>query len=124
MVGQELAQSLPEGANVAVIDPEGDGLASAILRYELKSVPVPGRNLRVIMAYKVRGKRRDNIAEDVHRKRITHAWVHQVLPGVNKALGLDLEERRSHLLEWTGTDWRRLKYWSYDGYDDPRAPPD
>lgn len=124
MVGQELAGSLPEGARLAVIDPEGDGLASAIMRYELISAPGAVRNLRVFMAYKVREKRRGKISEDVRRKRITHAWVHQVLPGVREALGLDLEERRSHLLEWTGTDWRHIKSWFYDGYDDPWALPD
>lgn len=124
MVGQELARSLPEGASVAVIDPEGDGLSSAILRYELKSVPGVGLNLRVFMAYKVREKPRAHIDADVRKRRITHAWVHQVVPGVNKSLGLDLEERRSHLLEWTGKGWRLLKSWPYDGYEDPWALPD
>lgn len=124
MVGQELAHSLPEGANMAVIDPDGEGLASAILRYELRSAPGAGRKLRVTMAYRVREKSRAHIAADVRRRKITHAWVHQVLPGVNKSLGLDLEERRSHLLEWTGKGWRLLKSWPYDGYEDPRALPD
>ncbi|MBC8338121.1 MAG: hypothetical protein ISR51_01265 [Rhodospirillales bacterium] len=124
MVAQDLADILPEKANLAVVDPEGEGLSSVIMAFELLSAPGVTKPLRVTRQYKVRNKPRNRIAAEVAAKGITHAWVHQVLPGVNSSLGLNLGLRQSHLLKWNGAGWRLVKSWPYQGYDDPRTLPD
>jgi hypothetical protein len=124
MVGRYLAQALPDNSNVAVVDPRGRGLASLLVRYEMKIIPDHPRKLEVTWRYRVRVKSPEDIAKDVREQKITHMWVHEVIPGVSAPLGLELAKYQSHLLKWTGTGWRLLKSWPYDGYEDPLSFPD
>jgi len=124
MVGKYLAKALPDNSNVAVIDPRGQGMASLLVRYEMAVLPDPPRNLKVSWRYRVRGKSPADIAKNVRENKITHAWVHEVIPGVSAPFGLELAKYQSHLLKWTGTGWRLLKSWPYDGYEDPLSFPD
>ena len=124
MVGKYLAKTLPENSNVAVVDPRGRGLTSMLVRYEMVILPEDSLNRKVTWRYRVRVKSPEDIAKDVREWKITHAWVHEVIDGVNEPLGLDLKKYQSHLLEWTGTGWRLIKSWPYDGYTDPLSFPD
>ena len=124
LVAREIARALPKEAKIAVIDPYGGGLSSVVFNYQLRSAPGAGQNLGVIMDYRVREKPQVEIAADVRKRKITHAWVHQALPGINKSLGLDLQKGQSHLLEWSEKAWRIINSWPYDGYEDPRTLPD
>ncbi|NQV83081.1 MAG: hypothetical protein HQ494_04595 [Rhodospirillales bacterium] len=124
MVGQYLAEALPANSNIAIIDPRGQGLASMMVKYEMIIIPGNPRNLQLSWRYHVRGRSFEDIAKDVREKKITHAWVHEIIDGMNGPLGLDLKKYQSHLLEWTGTGWRLLKSWPYDGYQDPLSFPD
>lgn len=124
MVGRYLADALPANSNVAVVDPRGQGLASMIIRYEMMTVPGNPKKLQVSWKYRVRVKSSEDIAKDVRERKITHIWVHEVISGVSAPLGLELAKYQSHLLEWSGTGWRLMKSWPYDGYKDPLSFPD
>ncbi|MBT3305949.1 MAG: hypothetical protein HN377_05635 [Alphaproteobacteria bacterium] len=124
MVGQYLAGALAAKSKVAVIDPRGQGLASLLVKYEMAMLPHPSKDLTVSWRYRVRGMSFEDLAQDVAKKKITHAWVHEVIPGVSAPFGLELAKYQSHLLKWTGTGWRLLKSWPYDGYQDPLSFPD
>ena len=124
MVGKYLADALPDNSIVAIIDPRGQGLASLLLQYEMVFIPFPPKKLRVSWRYRVQGKSPEDFAADVRKKRITHAWVHEVIPGISAPFGLELAKYQSHLLEWTGEGWQLLKSWPYNGYQDPLSFPD
>jgi hypothetical protein len=124
MVGKYLAGALPANSNVAVIDARGQGLASLFVRYEMMVVNGNPKKFKVTWKYRVSEKSPADIARDVREKKITHIWVHEVFPKISASLGLDLKKYQSHLLEWTGTGWRLLKSWPYDGYEDPLSFPD
>ena len=90
----------------------------------MKIIPDHPRKLEVTWRYRVRVKSPEDIAKDVRELKITHMWVHEVIPGVSAPLGLELAKYQSHLLKWTGTSWRLMKSWPYDGYEDPLSFPD
>lgn len=124
MVGRYLAKTLPANSNVAVVDPGGQGLASHFIRYEMMIASGNPKNYRITYKYRVTLRSPEDIAKDVREQKITHMWVHIPLPRVNAPLGLKLAKHHSHLLEWAGTDWRLIKSWPYDGYEDPMSFPD
>ncbi len=120
LVGQDLGRSLPEGARLVVVDPRGTGFTANVINYELTSGAGAGRGLTV-------GSRIGLFTAPPLRNRlaqadVSHAWTHQPLADVQRALGVDLAPRSSHLLRRVDGGWELVRSWPYDGYDDPHSP--
>ncbi len=123
MVGRDLAKILPDGARFAVIDQRGQGLAGKIINFELSS----GVNSRPGLTVHFNGRMFKSPAalrKALESWKITYLWVHEPVPLVLEALGLDLDPAASYLLVREKSGWRRLRSWPYDGYTDPFAFPD
>ncbi len=124
LVGQDLGRSLPEGARLAIVDPRGNGFMATGIIYELTSGAGARRGLTVgpridlFHPLKTPGALRSRLA----RGQVSHAWVHQPLAEVQRALDVDLAPRSSHLLRHVDGRWEVVRSWPYDGYDDPHSP--
>ncbi|HEB79808.1 MAG TPA: hypothetical protein ENI79_04965 [Rhodospirillales bacterium] len=124
MVGQDLARTLPEGSRLAIIDPRGVGLTDQIINYELTSGPGAGRNLKTLYRFTVVNRPKAELLEALEKQSVTHAWAFEPLESVQKALGVTLKPSASHLLGYAGGgEWKLLRSWPYDGYDDPYSLP-
>jgi hypothetical protein len=126
MVGQALAETLPPGSNLAVVDLRGSGFAGVVIRYETTSAAGAGRRISMnlnLNAY-AKIKTADQLRARVTREGITHVWVHQSLPLIERAFDLTLAPAASHVLERQGNDWRLRRSWPYKGYRDPAQVPD
>ncbi len=95
-----------------------------MINYELTSGAGAGRGLTVgsrislFTPLKTPGALRDRLA----RGQVSHAWVHQPLAEVQRALDVDLAPRSSHLLRHVDGRWEVVRSWPNDGYDDPHSP--
>jgi len=124
MVGRDLGRNLPEGSAIAVFDPNGNGLAANLIKYELTSGPGVGRGLTISFELNAFNKAL-NIHEVINRNSFRYIWVHQSLKMVEDALSVKLPTGASHLLKFTaGGNWIIVRSWPYDGYGDPFALPD
>ncbi len=124
LAGQELGRSLPEGARLIIIDPHGVGLADKVINYEMTSGPGAGRGLSTIYRFAVLGKMAGELRQEIEKEAITHAWVHEPLAEVQKALNVELAPGASHLLRYADGKWEFMRSWPYGGYDDPHSLPD
>ncbi len=123
MVGRDLAKILPTGARFAVVDQRGQGLAGKIVSFELSS----GVNSRPGLKVYFNGRMFKSPAalrKALESRKITYLWVHEPVPLVIEALGLDLAPAASYLLVRDKSGWKRLGSWPYDGYTDPFSFPD
>lgn len=123
MVGQDLAKILPAGARFGVIDQRGQGFAGKVVNFELSS----GVNSRPGLKVYFNGgmfKSPALLRKALESRKITYLWVHEPVPLVIKALGLDLAPAASYLLVRKKSGWKRLKSWPYNGYTDPFSFPD
>ena len=119
MVGQEMAATLPVGSRLKVIDPNGNGLATTIIRYEMKSAQGAGKNFSIPAGL-------DNYsgAKAILETSLTHAWVFQSTAAAKDIFDLPLAASASHLLEKDGDNWRIIKSWPYGTFKDPYRLPD
>lgn len=126
-VGRAMAEMLPKGARVAVLDPRGDGFSAMVLNYELTSAGGAGRGLDMPERI-TRFNAKPDVEfyrERLRRFRITHAWLHEPSAPLLAAFGVTLAKRQSHLLERKADGgWERIASWAYDGYTDPFSLPD
>ncbi|HEC91223.1 MAG TPA: hypothetical protein ENI55_06110 [Alphaproteobacteria bacterium] len=123
MVGRDLAKILPVGVRFAVIDQRGQGLAGKIVNFELSS----GVNSRPGLKVYFNGRMFKSPAalrQALESRKITYLWVHEPVPLVLKALGLNLAPAASYLLVRDKSGWKRLRSWPYNGYTDPFSFPD
>jgi len=123
-VGQELGQSLSPGSKVGIVDPRGNGYSSVVMFYELMNAPGIKPGLSTVYKFRVSGRPAKDVIKDIVDKKITHIWVFQTTPEVNKAVGIQLEPYASHLLKWNGSGWTLVKSWKYQGFTDPTTMPD
>ncbi len=124
-VGRELARDLPPGARISVVDPEGNGLAFMMIKYELVVGPGLARDIDLRGKITVYSDTSDEgLRKSLDDPLLTHAWVHKSLANVQMAMGVTLAPRNSHLLRRDGGRWQLEKSWPYDGYDDPYSEPD
>ncbi len=123
MVGRDLAEILPVGARFAVVDQRGQGLAGKIVNFELSS----GVNSRSGLKVYSNGRMFKSAAamrKALESWKITYLWVHEPVPLVLEALGLDLAPAASYFLVKEKSGWKILRSWPYDGYTDPFSFPD
>jgi hypothetical protein len=123
MVGQDLAKILPAGVRFAVIDQRGQGLAGKIVNFELSS----GVNSRPGLKVYFNGRMFKSPAalrKALESRKIAYIWVHEPVPLVLKALGLNLAPAASYLLARDRQKWKVVKSWPYNGYTDPFSFPD
>jgi hypothetical protein len=124
MIGQELGRSLPPGTSIAILDPNGNGLAAKIVKYELTSGSGAGRGLGISFELNA-FNRKSNFKDAIVRKSLRYIWVHQSLELVENALNVTLPAGASHLLKSSaGGIWTVVQSWRYEGYNDPFALPD
>jgi len=123
-VGQELGQTLDRGSKVGIVDPKGNGYSSVVMFYELMNAPGVKPGLTSRYKFRVSGRPAQDVVNEINDQNITHIWVFQTTPAVNKALGMELNPLASHLLKWTGSGWQKLKSWDYVGFTDPTTMPD
>ena len=124
MIGQELGRGLLLGAAIAVLDPNGNGLAAKFVYYELTSGSGAGRGLGI--SFELNAFNRDsNFKDAIVRKSLRNIWVHQPLELVKNSLNVTLPAGASHLLKSSaGGIWTVVQSWPYEGYNDPFALPD
>jgi len=123
-VGQELGQTLSSGSKVGIVDPRGNGYSSVVMFYELMNAPDVKRGLASRYKFRVSGRPTEDVVNEINDQKITHIWVFQTTPAVNKAVGMVLNPLASHLLKWTGSGWEKIKSWDYIGFTDPTTMPD
>ncbi|MEX2642261.1 MAG: hypothetical protein WD270_02325 [Acetobacterales bacterium] len=114
-VGAAIADILPPGARLLVIDPMDPGLYGKMVNFEL------GRAGRSGIVGAMHGEQTpaEAITGTIDRSGSTHLWVHTATSAVGSALGLDVPPGASHLLERQDGGWRIVRSWPYRGYSDP-----
>lgn len=110
-VGTEIAQLLPAGSTLLVVDPGGNGKRAMLIRYEVPTARVE-RTEEFASAAAVQGA----IAA---LGREAFLWVHESKPAIIQALGIDLAPLSSSLVGRSGDGWRIIRSWPYPGYTDP-----
>lgn len=125
-VGAEMGRILPKGSRIGVLDPRGDGIAAMIVRFELGSGRGAGRDLDVVGNLSLFAGPPDatRAATFAANPEYTHLLVHEALPEIEAALGVELTADAVNLLERTGAGWRLVKAWPYPGYTEPYRLPD
>ncbi|NQV47407.1 MAG: hypothetical protein HQ504_06440 [Rhodospirillaceae bacterium] len=123
MVGLELTTLLPQGAHLKVIDPNGNGLTTTIIRYELVNALGADKNFSIPPGFD-NDNNQTSSDNPVHDASITHAWVFQSNDRVKNAFGFPMPADASHLLAKEETNWRIIKSWPYTRFVDPYSLPD
>jgi len=88
------------------------------------NAPDVKRGLASRYKFRVSGRPTEDVVNEINDQKITHIWVFQTTPAVNKAVGMVLNPLASHLLKWTGSGWEKIKSWDYIGFTDPTTMPD
>ncbi len=125
LVGRDLAESLPEGSRLAVVDRRGNGFAGMVIRYELNQGAGAGRDIKVsvnVSLFNFKGIK--NLTGFLQKEGVTYAWVHEPLAEERKAFAIELPGKSSNLLRLEKGKWALVRSWPYRGYDDPSVFPD
>lgn len=106
-VGAEMANLIPQGANVFVADPAGSGESSVIMRYEMRD---RGKLAGYVSAFFP--DRLTPVRDAAGNEKVTSIIVFSNSAGYAELFGTDLPPGRSHLLErGSGGGWRIVKSW-------------
>jgi hypothetical protein len=114
-IGSTLAETLPDGARVAVMEPTNDALLYFVLRYELWR---PGRNdrgLRVVheIHYPFREYEEDlrYAADSFANRALTHIVIGDPTADFASALGIPTRTGQILLLQRGHTSWQIAQWW-------------
>mgnify|MGYP006865011890 CR=1 FL=1 len=123
LVGQEMAAMLLPESRLKVIDPNGSGFVTTVIRYEMTNGNGAEKNISVPPGF---DNYRDgrSLGDPAQDPNLTHAWVFQPYDKIDSAFGQPLKAGASHLLKKNGNEWRLLKSWPYEGFEDPYGLPD
>ncbi len=125
MVGRDMAEFLPDGSRIAVMDRRGNGFAGMVIRYELSQGAGAGRDVKMSTNISLFNfKSIKNLTQYLQKSGVTHAWVHEPLAVERKAFGIELPAKSSNLLRLEKGKWTLVRSWPYRGYDDPSVFPD
>lgn len=109
----DMAGLLPADPRMMVIDVRGTGYYSNLAEYHL------GFGRQVVANINVFGA--DQLDAIMAQVNPAHLWVRTTTPAVSGRLGLELDERSSHLLRRAGSGWAIVKSWPYPAGMDPAA---
>ena len=116
-VGAEIAQLVPQGAKLAVVDPLDTAFFAKLLRY----VVYPKASVVTNLAYQ---QPAEAVTRELERSGAGYAWVHTQDEAVRKVFGAALPDGASYLMERTAQGWVEVKSWPYPGYRLPTDIPD
>ena len=109
MVGSQMLEHLDKGARIVVIDPKGSGESAVITKFELHD---RGEFLGYFSAWQSQDKK--VIEAYFAQQKPTNLVVHSIVPGFRNAIGIDLNEGQSYLLEADGGGgWGIIRSWPY-----------
>ena len=117
-VGADMAQRLPVGATLVVVDPSDNGKRAMLLRYELAGRARVDRWSGGAVTDPV------TLSRSLAGLSSVYLWVHVPIESLSQALGIDLAPLSSYLVEPMGAGWRVARSWAYPGYVDPVAEDD
>ena len=126
-VGRETAALLPEAARIGLFDPRGNGMTDMMLRYELTHPAGPSRSPEIFTRAHLgvlKPSEPEQRAEALEALRLTHAWLHEPHPELERLFGTVLTPAASTLLVRRGEQWTIERVWPYPGYADPFVLPD
>ncbi len=118
-VAEIIADRLPAGTRIAILDLTGDGSIGMIARYGLnRRLTVVGEITAAFQATPGLASKylSDNEAE--------YVWIHVPTEIAERTFALKLPPRASSLLRLRDGRWELVESWPYPGYEDPFALPD
>lgn len=118
-VGTEMAEILPAGSRVYVMDPLETGFYAKLMRYQLYGVAALAGDTNLFHGLNPR-----EVMQRIDDADTTHLWVHTQADWVAPALGVPLAPRTAHLLARAGGGWTVIRSWPYPGYNLPQDIPD
>ena len=125
-VGQDLARALTSDTTLAVLDPNGQGLAALIIKYEVLGFSSFNPPPRFVYDVSLGKNNWDETSSQLKKYDVSHLWIHEATDWYAAGLGVPgLRSDGSTLVERSNDgSWLIKKFWPYRGYNNPYSLPD
>ena len=126
VAGQDLAQTLPSNTTLAVFDPDGQGLAALIIKYEVLGFSAFDPSPQFVYDVNLGKSNWRKTASLLKKYGVSHVWIHQATDWYAAGLGIpQLRSDGSTLVKKSENgSWQIEEFWPYKNYTAPYSLPD